>query len=217
MVERRSLHDVLKNESYLSVLKKNNDRIFSLTWNIIYSLLKSHCFEFFGSENMVFFEPKTWWKYCFDWLMKSSSFELFGNRKYSLFWEKKLMKRWYLLITDMSLFWTFRDGKNRLSWGKTLIKRWYLLVTEKFLSWAFPWWKMQFFLRQKVNRKMIFTDYWKIFILGYRKVLALTFPVMENTVFFRQKVDANVIFTWSFWAFHDIPGPEIYGFSYSAM
>ena len=166
---------------------------------------------------MVFFEPKTWWKYCFDWLMKSSSFELFGNGKYSLFWEKKLMKRWYLLITDMSLFWTFRDGKNRLSWGKKLIKRWYLLVTEKFLSRAFPWWKMQFFLRQKVNRKMIFTDYWKIFILGYRKVLALTFPVMENTVFFRQKVDANVIFTWSFWAFHDIQGPEIYGFSYSAM
>ena len=30
-----------------------------------------------------------------------------------------------------------------------------------------------------------------------------------------QKVDGKMIFTWSFWAFHDIPGLEKYGFSSS--
>ena len=187
MVETRSLHDVLKSESYISVLKKNNDRIFSLTWNIVYWLLKSYCFEFFGSENMIFFEPKSWWKYGIYWLLKSSCFELSGNGKYSLFWEKKLMERWYLLITEMFLFWTFRDRKYCLFWGKKLIKRWYLLVTEKFLFWAFPWWKMRSFLKQKVNGKMIFTDYWKVLIFGYRKGLVLSFSVMENMVFFKPK------------------------------
>ena len=135
--------------------KENNDRIFSLAWNIVYWLLKSHCFELLvGVENTVFFEPKSWWKYDIYWLLKSSCFELSGDGKYDLFWGKKLMERWYLQ------------------------------VTEKFLFWAFPWWKMRSFLRQKVNGKMIFTDYWKVHILGYRKVLVLSFSVMANTVFF---------------------------------
>ena len=197
--------------------KKNNDRIFSLTWNIAYWLLKSYYFEFFGSKNMIFFESKSWWKYGIYWLLKSSCFELFGNGKYSLFWEKTLMKRWYLLIAKMFLFWTFWDGKYCLFWGKKFIKRWYLLVTEKFLFWAFPWWKMQSSLKQKVNGKMIFSDYWKVLIFGYQKVLILSFSVMENTVFFSQRVDVKVMFTWSFWAFHDILGPGKYGFSCRAM
>ena len=142
-------------------------------------------FNFSGVENTVFFEPKSWWKYDIYWLLKCFCFELFG------------------------------DGKCGPFWGKKLMERLYLLVTEKFLFWAFPWWKMWSFLRQKVNGKMIFTDYWKVLVLGYRKVLVLSFSLIGNTVFFSQKVDVKVIFTWSFWAFHDIPGPGKYGFSCS--
>ena len=133
--------------------------------------------NFSGVEYTVFFEPKSWWKYDIYWLLKCFCFELFG------------------------------DGKCGPFWGKKLMERLYLLVTEKFLFWAFPWWKMWSFLRQKVNGKMIFTDYWK--------VLVLSFSLIGNTVFFSQKVDVKVIFTWSFWAFHDIPGPGKYGFSCS--
>ena len=95
--------------------KENNDRIFSLAWNIVYWLLKTHCFE------------------------------LFGGAKYSLFWAKKSMEIWYLLITEKFLFWTFRG------------------------------WKIRSFLRQKVDGKMIFTGYWKVFVLS--------FSMMENAVF----------------------------------
>ena len=94
LVERRSLHDVLRNESYITVLKnkqtnkqtkkqKKNDRIFFLAWNIVYWLLKNHCFEFLG------------------------------DGKYSLFWAKKLMEKWHLLITEKFLFWTFREWEIR--------------------------------------------------------------------------------------------------------
>ena len=79
--------------------------MFSLVWNIVYWLVKSHCFQFSGEvENTVFFEPERWWKYDIYILLKSS-FGLFGNGKYSLF------------------------------------------------------------LRQKVNEKMIFTDYWNVPVL----------------------------------------------------
>ena len=113
-------------ESYISVLKtetnkqkKNNkktknNRMFSLAWNIVYWLLKSPCFEFFG------------------------------DRKYGLFWGKKLMEIWYLLVTEKFLFWAFRWWEirsflsfsrmgNTTFWGKKLMKRWNLLITEKFL------------------------------------------------------------------------------------
>ena len=213
MVERRSLHDVLRNESYISVLKKySNDRIFSLAWNIVSWLLKSHCFEFF----------RGW--------------------TYGLFWAKKLIEI-YLLITEKFLFWTFWNGKYGL------------------------------FLRQKVNEKMICTDYWNVLVLNFsgmentvffeakswwkddiyrllksscfelspdgkcglfcgkmlrerryllitekflfwatEKFLFLAFWWWEIRVFFSQKVDVKVIFTWSFWAFHHFQGPGKYGF-----
>ena len=68
--------------------------------------------------------------------------------------------------------------------------------------------KYGIFLRQKVDGKMIFIDYWK--------VLVLSFSLMGNTVFFfSENVDGKRIFTWSFWAFHGIPGLGKYGFSCS--
>ena len=164
--------------------KNKNNRIVSLARNIVYWLLSGPCFEFFGDgkyglfwdkklmeiwyllvtekflfwtfpgwEIRSFFEAKSWWKGGAWWLLKSSYFELFADEKHGLFWGKKLMGRWYLLVTEKLLFWVFR------------------------------WWELRSFLRQKVNLKMIFTDYWKVLVLGYRKVLASNFSVMENTVF----------------------------------
>ena len=137
-------------------------------------------FNFSGVENTVFFEPKSWWKYDIYWLLKSSCFELFGNGKYGLFLRQNLVKSYWLL----TCFEFFEDGKYGIFWTKKLMERWYLLVTEKFLFWTFPWWEIRSFLRQKVNGKMMFTDYWKVLILGYRKILVLSFSVMGNAVFF---------------------------------
>ena len=82
------------------------------------------------------------------------------------------------------------------------------------------------------------TDYWKVHVLNFsvmgnkvffwvknlmqrwyllvtEKFLFWTFRWWEIRSFFSQKVDGQMIFTWSFWAFHDIPGLGKYGFSYS--
>ena len=78
--------------------------------------------------------------------------------------------------------------------------------------------KYGLFLRQKVDGKMIFTDYWKVLVLGCWKILVLNFSVMGNTVFlFSQKIDVKIIFTWPFWAFHDILGTGKSGFSCSDL
>ena len=39
--------------------------------------------------------------------------------------------------------------------------------------------------------------------------------MMGNSLLFSQNVDGQMIFTWSFLAFHDIPGLGKYGFSCS--
>ena len=61
-------------------------------------------------------------------------------------------------------------------WVKKVMKIWYLLITEKFLFWSFREWEIRPFLSQKVDGKMLFTDYWN--------VLVLNFSVIEKTVFF---------------------------------
>ena len=101
----------------------------------------------------------------------------------------------------------------------------YFLITKKFLLWIFPWrirsflnqkvegkdniyWLLKsycfelfgngkhgVFWNEKVDGKMIFTDYWKR--------LVLRFFVMENMVSFSTR---NMRFTSSFLSFRDIPG-----------
>ena len=165
---------------YFSPQKENKNE---LAWNIVYWLPKSPCFEFFGGGKYGLFEPKSWWKFDIDcWKVLVLNLSGMGNTVF--FWDKELVERWYLLITEVFLFWTFQGWKMRSFWGKKLMERWYLLVTEKFLFWTFPWWEIRSFLRQKVNGKMMFTDYWKVLILGYRKILVLSFSVMGNAVFF---------------------------------
>ena len=115
---------------------------------------------------------------------------------------------------------------------------WYLLIAEKFLFWSFWEWEIRPFLSQKVDGKMLFTDYWKVLVLNFsvirntaffwvkklmerwyllinEKFLFWTLRWWEIGLFFSQKVDEKRIYTWPFWAFHDIPGPGKYGFSCS--
>ena len=61
-------------------------------------------------------------------------------------------------------------------WVKKVMKIWYLLIAEKFLFWSFREWEIRPFLSQKVDGKMLFTDYWK--------VLVLNFSVIGKMVFF---------------------------------
>ena len=74
------------------------------------------------------------------------------------------------------MFWIFWRGKMWCFWVKKLIEIWYLLITEKFLFWSFREWEIRPFLSQKVDGKMLFTDYWK--------VLVLNFSVIGKAIFF---------------------------------
>ena len=99
-------------------------------------------------------------------------------------------------------------------------------------------WRKNVFLSQNVDGKMVFTDYWKVLVLKFsvvgntvffgsrswwkdgiywlpRSSCFELFGHRKYDLFFSQKVDGKMIFTWSFWAFHDIPGPGKYGFSCS--
>ena len=96
------------------------------------------------------------------------------------------------------------------------------------------------FLSQKVDGNMIFTDYWKVLVLNFsvmgntvffesrswwkddiywllRSSCFELFGDGKYSLFFSQKVDGKMIFTWSFWAFHNIPGLGKYCFSCSAV
>ena len=84
--------------------------------------------------------------------------------------------------------------------------------------------------------RFLFTDYWKVVGLNFWEMgstvflwakkmmerwyllitemfLFWTFQWWETWSFFSQNVEGKMVFTWSFWAFHDIPGLGQYGFS----
>ena len=86
--------------------------------------------------------------------------------------KKKLarcLKKWKLYFNPQK--------KTTTTIGYFLSMEHHLLVVEKSLFWAFPWWKMQSFLRQKFNGKMIFTDYWKVLedVDSYCDIIFLNF------------------------------------------
>ena len=101
-------------------------------------------------------------------------------------------------------------------------------------------WKYGLFSSQKVGGNMIFIDYWKVLVLNFRtwEIRSFFEPkswwkddiywLLKNSCFeligdgkyslsFSRKVDGKMILTWSFWAFHDIPGLRKYGFSCSVL
>ena len=89
-----------------------------------------------------------------------------------------------------------------------LVERWYLLITEKFCFQFFGDGKYSLFLSQEVDGKG--GIYWLL-----KSSCLELFGDGKNNLFFSQKVDGKIVFTWSFWAFHDIPGLGKYGFSCS--
>ena len=116
-----------------------------------------------------------------------------------------------LLVTKKFLFWNFRRWKKRSffeakSWWKYDIC--WLLKSSSFELFRDE--KYGLFLSQKVDGKIIFTDYWKFLVFelfgdekyglflsqkvdgkmiftDYWKVLVLNFSVMGNMVFFSAK------------------------------
>ena len=132
------------------------------------------------------------------------NFSGIGNTVF--FWAKKLMESWYLLITEKFLFrtfwrWEIRSFFEPKSWWKVDIC--WLLKSSCFE--LFEDGKYGLFLSQKVDGKMIFTDYCKVFVFN--------FSVMGNTVFFQEKSwwkdDICLVFlsfpwysrTWEIWFF----------------
>ena len=129
----------------------------------------------------------------------------------------------------------FRDGNTVFfelkSWWRD--NTYWLLETSWFE--LFGGVKYSLFLSQKVDGKMIFTDYWNVLVLNFsemantvsfwgKKLMKRWYLLLLKSscfelfrdgkygLFWAKKVDGKMIFTWSSWAFHDIPGLEKYGF-----
>ena len=118
-----------------------------------------------------------------------------------------------MIFTDYwkVLVLTFSEmGNTVFSWAKKLTEIWCLLITGKFLFWTFRWWEIRSFFESR--------SWWKddIYWLLRSSCFEL-FGDGKYDLFFSQKVDGKMIFTWSFWAFHDIPGLRKYGFSFSVL
>ena len=139
---------------------KNNEVIFSLAWNIIFSdNWKVLVLKFLEIKNMVFLSQKVDGNMIFTDYWKVLVLIFPGMRNTVFFWSKKLMERLYLLITEKFLFWTFwwweiRSFFQSRSWWKDDI---YLV----FLS--FPWysrtWEIWFFVPRQSQIILIFMYY----------------------------------------------------------
>ena len=101
-------------------IKKNNEVIFSLVWNITFSdNWKVLALKYLGMKNMVFLSQK-----------------VDGNIIFTDY-----RKGLVLIFLEI--------GNTVFSWAKTLIERWYLLIAEKVLCWNFRWWEIRSFLQPK--------------------------------------------------------------------
>ena len=117
--EAWAAHEMRKGVVQLYI--KNNEVIFSLAWNIIFSdNFKVLVLKFLEMKNMVFLSQK-----------------VDGNMIFTDYW--KVLVLIFSGMTNMVFFW-----------ARTLMERWYLLVTEKFLFWTFRWWEIRFFFSAKV-------------------------------------------------------------------
>ena len=134
--EAWAAHEMRKGVVQLYI--KNNEVIFSLAWNIIFSdNLKVLVLKFLEMKDMVFLSQK-----------------VDGNMIFTDYWKVLV-----LIFSEM--------GNTVFSWAKKLIERWYLLITEKVLFWTFRWWEISSFLSQEVDEKMIFTGYSEVLVLKF--------------------------------------------------
>ena len=153
-------------------------------------------------------------------------FQFSKKRSDDIFLVWNTMFTGYLKFCFESSVFKFSEMENTvLCRAKKLMEVWYLLITEKLLLWTFQRWEIRSFLSQKVDGKIIFTDYWKVLILNltemgntvffepkswwkddiYWLLKSSCFELFDDEkygLFFSQKVDGKMIFTWSFWAFH---------------
>ena len=93
---------------------KNNEVIFSLAWNIIFSdNWKVLVLKFLEMKNMVFLSQKVDGNMIFTdyWKGLALIFSKMGNTVF--FWVEKLMEWLYLLVTKKFLFRTFRWWETR--------------------------------------------------------------------------------------------------------
>ena len=99
---------------------KNNEVLFSLAWNIIFSdNLKALVLKFLQMKDMVFLSQI-----------------VDGNMIFTEYWKVLV-----LIFSEM--------GNTVVSWVKKLVEIWYLLITEKFLFWTFRGWEMRSFFESR--------------------------------------------------------------------
>ena len=109
----------MKNMVFFSQ-KIDGNMIFTDCWKVLVLI-------FSGIGNIVFFEPKSWWKDDIYWLLKRSCFELFSDGKYGLFLSQEVDGKmiftgyWEVLVLNFSMM-----GNTVFSSAKMLMERWYL-------------------------------------------------------------------------------------------
>ena len=170
--EAWAAHEMRKGVVQLYI--KNNEVIFSLAWNIIFSdNWKVLVLKFLEMKNMVFLSQKVDGNMIFTDYWKVLVLIFSGMRNTAFFESKSCWKDDIYWLLKSSCFNLFGNGKQGL------------------------------FLSQKVDGKMIFTDYWKVPVL--------IFSGMGNTVFFEPKSwwkdDIYLVFlsfpwysrTWEIW------------------
>ena len=125
---------------------KNNEVIFFLAWNIIFSYnWKVLVFKFLEMKNMVSLSQKVDENMIFTDYRKVLVliFLEIGNTVFS--WAKKLIERWYLLVTEKALFWTFRWWEIRSFFeSRSLWKDDIYMLFLSFL-WYSRTWEILFF------------------------------------------------------------------------
>ena len=149
---------------------KNNEVLFSLAWNIIFSdNLKVLVLKLLEMKDMVFLSQKVDGNMIFTdyWKVLVLTFSEMGNTVFS--WAKKLTEIWCLLITGKFLFWTFRWWEIRSffqpkSWWKDDI----YMVFLSFLWYSRTleiWFFVQWYLHQMVHTsRKILTHFYTIIL-----------------------------------------------------
>ena len=147
-------------------------------WNFILRRKEKLILRISGSKKRSFSRQKVGRKMIYpSYLQNFHDFFQFVNNNKMVFyvaWNTICSDDWKVLVLNFP-----EIGITIFFWAKKLMEIWYLPFTEKSLFWTFWRWKIQSFLSQKVDGRMICTDYWK--------VLVLMFSEMGNAVFFHRK------------------------------
>ena len=115
LVQRWSFHSIYEawvaykmRKGAVQLYIKDNEVIFSLAWNIVFSdNFKVLVLKFLEIKKMVFLSQKVDGNVIFTdyWKVRVLNFLVTGNTVF--FCVKKVKQRWYLLVTVNFLFWTF--------------------------------------------------------------------------------------------------------------